>query len=62
MMELETGTAWGHSGFMPGYVTIALYFPELDVSVAVQVNESTREGLSLLRPLASELASIASEG
>lgn len=62
IISLPAGEGIGHSGFMPGFVTIALYFPELDVSVALQVNESTRAGLSLLRPLASELARIASEG
>lgn len=40
MMVRDTplGPAWGHSGFFPGYATEALYFPELDVAVAIQVN------------------------
>ncbi len=32
------GEAWGHSGFFPGYATELLYFPELRVSAAIQVN------------------------
>lgn len=58
-LSLPAGRAIGHSGFMPGYVTIALYFPELNVSVAVQINESSGPAFSLLRPLANELASLA---
>ncbi|MBC7897850.1 MAG: beta-lactamase family protein [Cytophagaceae bacterium] len=40
MMIRDTplGPAWGHSGFFPGYATEALYFPELDMAVAIQVN------------------------
>ena len=34
------GITYGHSGFMPGYMTELLYFPDLKVSVAVQVNTS----------------------
>jgi D-alanyl-D-alanine carboxypeptidase len=34
------GTTYGHSGFMPGYMTELVYFPDLKVSVAVQVNTS----------------------
>jgi D-alanyl-D-alanine carboxypeptidase len=32
------GTAYGHSGFFPGYATEMLYFPALKVAVAVQAN------------------------
>lgn len=34
------GITYGHSGFMPGYMTELVYFPDLKVSVAVQVNTS----------------------
>ena len=34
------GTAYGHSGFFPGYLTEMMYFPDLRASVAVQVNTS----------------------
>jgi len=34
------GITYGHSGFMPGYMTELVYFPDLRVSVAVQVNTS----------------------
>jgi D-alanyl-D-alanine carboxypeptidase len=40
MMELPAGTAWGHSGFMPGYRTEAYYFPEYGFALALQVNTS----------------------
>ena len=34
------GTTYGHSGFMPGYQTDVMYFPELKTAIAVQVNSS----------------------
>ena len=34
------GTAWGHGGFFPGYLTELMYFPERQVSIALQVNTS----------------------
>lgn len=45
MMELPTGTAWGHSGFMPGYRTEAYYFPDHGFAVAVQINTTDGEAL-----------------
>jgi len=39
MMGLPTsGTAFGHSGFMPGYRTEAYYFPDYGFAFALQVN------------------------
>jgi D-alanyl-D-alanine carboxypeptidase len=43
------GTAYGHSGFFPGYMTDMMYFPEHKIAVAVQVNTSV--GRSLGKPL-----------
>lgn len=43
------GTAYGHSGFFPGYMTDMMYFPEHKVAIAVQVNTSV--GRSLGKPL-----------
>ena len=34
------GVTYGHSGFMPGYQTELVYFPDLKASIAVQVNSS----------------------
>ena len=34
------GTTYGHSGFMPGYQTDVMYFPEMKLAIAVQVNSS----------------------
>ena len=36
------GITYGHSGFMPGYQTELVYFPDLKTSIAVQVNSSAR--------------------
>ncbi len=40
LLELSSGPAWGHSGFMPGYRTEAYYFPEGAFALALQVNTS----------------------
>ena len=34
------GVTYGHSGFMPGYQTDMMYFPQLKSAIAVQVNSS----------------------
>ncbi len=47
--KTQTGTAYGHSGFFPGYMTAMMYFPEHKVALAVQVNTSV--GRSLGKPL-----------
>ncbi len=46
MMELPSGTAWGHSGFMPGYRTEAYYFPEFGLGLALQINTTDGNALS----------------
>ena len=32
------GTSYGHSGWFPGYITDAAYFPQTDMSVSIQFN------------------------
>ena len=61
MMELQTGTAWGHSGFMPGYRTEAYYFADHGFAIAVQINTTdnavlTRSPLRILDDLAGRVA------
>ena len=57
MLELPAGTAWGHSGFMPGYRTEMYYFPEHRFAVALAIN-STAQG-SLTRSLVGILNELA---
>ena len=53
------GLTYGHSGFMPGYQTELLYFPEMKVSIAVQVNSSApRSTGKALRGFALDFANI----
>ena len=53
------GLTYGHSGFMPGYQTELLYFPEMKVSIAVQVNSSApRSTGKALRAFAIDFANI----
>ncbi|MCK4890109.1 MAG: beta-lactamase family protein [Candidatus Aminicenantes bacterium] len=44
----EFGISYGHTGFFPGYVSIMQYYPEHDISVAIQINTDTLpEGMVL---------------
>jgi D-alanyl-D-alanine carboxypeptidase len=53
------GITYGHSGFMPGYMTELVYFPDSKVSVAVQVNTSVQRATGRpLRTFALEFATI----
>lgn len=53
------GLTYGHSGFMPGYQTELVYFPEMKVSMAVQVNSSApRSTGKSLRAFAIDFANI----
>jgi D-alanyl-D-alanine carboxypeptidase len=40
VQETTLGTAHGHSGFFPGYLTEVRYYPQYGFAVAVQVNTS----------------------
>lgn len=54
----QHGFSYGHSGWYPGYVTDAVYFPDADLAVAVQVNtdDLRARGISIYEIL-MELAS-----
>ena len=54
--KTQAGTAYGHSGFFPGYITDMMYFPDQKVAVAVQVNTSV--GRSLGKPLSRVLVEV----
>ncbi len=58
--QTSAGTAYGHSGFFPGYMTEMMYFPDKKIAVAVQANSSAPQifgGRSPARFLA-ELAAL----
>ena len=38
------GTSYGHSGWFPGYITDAAYFPEADLALAIQMNTDDLRG------------------
>ena len=57
------GITYGHSGFMPGYQTELVYFPEMKTSIAVQVNSSApRSTGRSLRAYAIEFAQLIAAG
>jgi D-alanyl-D-alanine carboxypeptidase len=57
------GVTYGHSGFMPGYQTELVYFPELKTSIAVQVNSSApRSTGKSLRAFTLDFAGIVRSG
>lgn len=45
------GTVYGHSGFMPGYVTNMRYYKKDKFSICYQINTSDRSRMSILRQL-----------
>jgi D-alanyl-D-alanine carboxypeptidase len=51
------GLTYGHSGFMPGYQTDMMYFPQLKSAIAVQVNSSAPRSTG--RPLSRFLTEFA---
>lgn len=51
------GITYGHSGFMPGYQTDVMYFPDMKLAVAVQVNSSAPKSTG--RPLRSFITGFA---
>ena len=56
------GITYGHSGFMPGYMTELVYFPDLKASIAVQVNSSVPRSTGRpLRTFAIEFAKIVAQ-
>ena len=55
--ETPVGTAYGHSGFMPGYQTDARYYPARKFAVAFQVNSSAPGAVG--RPTAAIVTEIA---
>ena len=54
----SAGTSYGHSGFFPGYASDMMYFPEMKLAVAVQVNTSAPQTLGG-KPLGRLLAEMA---
>lgn len=56
------GTAYGHGGFFPGYISGVLWYPERRIAVAVQVNSSARDAFgSPFRDLFHKIARSLSE-
>lgn len=52
-----SGITWGHSGFFPGYVAEARYWPDHRIAVSLQVNTSV--GGTLSRPSGAILDEVA---
>ncbi|MCA8952516.1 MAG: beta-lactamase family protein [Planctomycetes bacterium] len=57
--ESEHGPALGHSGIMPGFLSYALYYPKLEIAVAVQFPTDAGREVGNLRRLVDELAELA---
>jgi D-alanyl-D-alanine carboxypeptidase len=49
IVSTPLGPAYGHGGFFPGYLSLVLWYPDVGISLAVQVNSSA--GNALARPL-----------
>jgi D-alanyl-D-alanine carboxypeptidase len=49
--ESPHGPVYGHSGFMPGYITNMLYFPKRGFGICYQINTSDKARTDILRQL-----------
>jgi D-alanyl-D-alanine carboxypeptidase len=49
IVQTPLGRAYGHGGFFPGYLSLVLWYPDVGIALAIQVNSSGRDALS--RPL-----------
>lgn len=49
--ETPHGTAYGHSGFMPGYITNMLYFSKYKFGICYQINTSDKTRTAIMRQL-----------
>jgi D-alanyl-D-alanine carboxypeptidase len=57
IVQTPLGVAYGHGGFFPGYLSLVLWYPDVGISLAIQVNSSA-EG-ALARPLRDVLLAAA---
>jgi D-alanyl-D-alanine carboxypeptidase len=49
--ETPFGTAYGHSGFFPGYTSAMRYFPDHGFAVAMQINSDADDPAERMVPL-----------
>lgn len=61
IQETPKGKTYGHSGFMPGYITNMAYDEANKFSICYQINTSDRERISILRVLPSLIQVIRDE-
>jgi D-alanyl-D-alanine carboxypeptidase len=57
MVQTPLGTAYGHGGFFPGYLSLVLWYPDVGIGLAIQVNSSASDALA--RPLREVLHEMA---
>jgi D-alanyl-D-alanine carboxypeptidase len=56
------GTCWGHGGWFPGYLSLMAYYPELKLSVAIQMNaDGLPDGSVKMRGLLDTIVGILAE-
>jgi D-alanyl-D-alanine carboxypeptidase len=58
VMESPHGTAYGHSGVMPGFLSYTLHYPELEGAVAVQFPTDDVKAVGNMKRLVDELAAL----
>ena len=49
--DTPNGKIYGHSGFMPGYVTNMMYYEKYKFAICYQINTSDRTKMSIMRQL-----------
>lgn len=61
IQETPNGTTYGHSGYMPGYITNMIYSAKNKFSICYQLNTSDRSRMSIMRELPSLIKLISDE-
>jgi len=56
--ETKHGKAYGHTGFMPGFNAIFIYYPELGIAAAIQINCDYSEGALSLNNFMDDLITL----
>lgn len=58
IMNTPIGKIYGHSGFMPGYTTNMVYFPEYKFSICYQMNTTDKKKTPTLRGLLPRISKV----
>jgi D-alanyl-D-alanine carboxypeptidase len=63
IVSTPLGLGYGHGGFFPGYLSLVLWYPDVGIALAIQVNSSASNALARpLREVLHEMARALGDG